>query len=82
MNVAKRNNVTVTGRRGAPVVMLAHGFGCDQNMWRLVVPALAEHFEVVLFDYVGAGRSDLSASRSYWSPWTPTTWAGRRRWLR
>ncbi|MGW0070953.1 alpha/beta fold hydrolase [Streptosporangium sandarakinum] len=61
MNVDKRNNVTVTGRRGAPVVMLAHGFGCDQNMWRLVVPALAEHFEVVLFDYVGAGRSDLSA---------------------
>lgn len=51
----------VTGRRGGPIVMLAHGFGCDQNMWRLVVPALAEDFQVVLFDYVGAGRSDLSA---------------------
>ena len=41
--------------------MLSHGFGCDQNMWRLVVPALAERFPVVLFDHVGAGRSDLSA---------------------
>ncbi|WP_406315755.1 alpha/beta fold hydrolase [Streptosporangium sp. NBC_01639] len=56
-----RNNVVVTGRRGGPIVMLAHGFGCDQNMWRLVVPALAEDFQVVLFDYVGSGRSDLSA---------------------
>ncbi|MET7644196.1 alpha/beta hydrolase [Streptomyces sp. NPDC005426] len=41
--------------------MLAHGFGCDQNMWRLVVPMLAEKFRLVLFDYVGSGRSDLSA---------------------
>lgn len=51
----------VIGRAGGPVVMLSHGFGCDQNMWRLVVPALAERFQVVLFDHVGAGRSDLSA---------------------
>jgi sigma-B regulation protein RsbQ len=41
--------------------MLAHGFGCDQNMWRLVEPALAEHHRVVTFDYVGSGGSDLSA---------------------
>ncbi|MBB5938952.1 sigma-B regulation protein RsbQ [Streptomyces zagrosensis] len=51
----------VTGRTGAPVVMLAHGFGCDQNMWRLVVPELERHFTVVLFDHVGAGNSDLTA---------------------
>lgn len=38
--------------------MPAHGFGSDQNLWRLVVPALADHFGVVLFDYVGSGRSD------------------------
>lgn len=56
-----RNNVTVAGRLEGPTVMLAHGFGCDQNMWRLVLPALAERFRVVLFDYVGAGRSDPSA---------------------
>jgi len=53
--------VTVTGRPGGPTVMLAHGFGCDQNMWRLVLPVLAERLRVVLFDYVGAGRSDPSA---------------------
>jgi len=61
VDVRARNNVVVTGRRDGPVVMLSHGFGCDQNMWRLVVPALAERFPVVLFDHVGAGRSDLSA---------------------
>ncbi|GGS29625.1 alpha/beta fold hydrolase [Actinokineospora fastidiosa] len=61
MSARVRNNVVVTGRVGAPVVMLAHGFGCDQNMWRLVAPALARDFRVVLFDHVGAGGSDLSA---------------------
>ncbi|MEW1889257.1 alpha/beta hydrolase [Streptomyces sp. NBC_00523] len=64
MDVRSRNHVRVTGRSGAPVVVLAHGFGCDQNMWRLVVPALERDFTVVLFDHVGAGNSDLSA----WSP--------------
>jgi sigma-B regulation protein RsbQ len=58
---AGRNNVLVTGREDGPVVMLAHGFGCDQNMWRLVAPALARDFRVVSFDHVGSGRSDLSA---------------------
>ncbi|MGW7284536.1 alpha/beta fold hydrolase [Streptomyces sp. NPDC054847] len=61
MDVRNRNRVTVSGRADGPVVMLAHGFGCDQNMWRLVVPALERDFRVVLFDHVGAGRSDLSA---------------------
>lgn len=61
MDIRLRNNVTVTGRTNGPVVLLAHGFGCDQNMWRMVVPALAEDFRIVLFDYVGSGRSDASA---------------------
>ncbi|NEY34376.1 alpha/beta fold hydrolase [Streptomyces sp. PRKS01-65] len=61
MDVRRRNRVTVTGPDGAPAVMLAHGFGCDQNMWRLVVPVLERDFRVVLFDHVGAGRSDLSS---------------------
>ncbi|MFF3849107.1 alpha/beta fold hydrolase [Streptomyces sp. NPDC002328] len=61
MDIRRRNNVTVTGNPEGPVVVLAHGFGCDQNMWRLTVPALAEDYRVVLFDYVGSGRSDLSA---------------------
>jgi len=64
MDVTSRNHVVVTGRADGPVLMLAHGFGCDQNMWRLVAAELADRFRLVLFDYVGAGRSDLSA----WSP--------------
>ncbi|MGW6519969.1 alpha/beta fold hydrolase [Streptomyces sp. NPDC054950] len=61
MDIARRNNVTVTGNPQGPTVVLAHGFGCDQNMWRLTVPALSERYRVVMFDYVGSGRSDLSA---------------------
>ena len=53
--------MVVTGNPEGPVVMLAHGFGCDQAMWRLIVPELARTCRVVLFDYVGAGRSDVSA---------------------
>lgn len=61
MNARSKNNVVVTGRDDGPTVVLAHGFGCDQNLWRLVAPALAERFRVVLFDHVGAGKSDLGA---------------------
>ncbi|MFE1260552.1 alpha/beta fold hydrolase [Streptomyces albogriseolus] len=61
MSVRRRNNVRVTGTTTGRPVVLVHGFGCDQNMWRLVEPLLAEDHPVVLFDYVGAGRSDLSA---------------------
>ncbi|MFF3559447.1 alpha/beta fold hydrolase [Streptomyces sp. NPDC002574] len=61
MNVRSRNQVKVSGRVGGPVVMLAHGFGCDQNLWRLVIPTLERDFTVVRFDHVGAGRSELSA---------------------
>ncbi|MGW9437675.1 alpha/beta fold hydrolase [Streptomyces sp. NPDC055607] len=61
MDIERRNNVTVTGNPRGRTVVLAHGFGCDQNMWRLTVPALARDHRVVLFDYVGSGRSDPSA---------------------
>ena len=60
MRVARRNNVKVSGR-GAKPMLFAHGFGCDQNMWRLVAPAFEDDHKVVLFDHVGAGRSDLAA---------------------
>jgi sigma-B regulation protein RsbQ len=42
-------------------MIFAHGFGCDQNMWRLVTPAFQASHRVVLFDHVGAGKSDISA---------------------
>lgn len=61
MDVLRRNNVVVTGTETGPTVMLAHGFGCDQNLWRSIVPALAERCRVVLFDHTGSGRSDISA---------------------
>ncbi|MFJ5811131.1 alpha/beta fold hydrolase [Streptomyces sp. NPDC093093] len=61
MDIRRRNNITVTGRTDGPVLLLAHGFGCDQNMWRLIVPALAEDYRLVLFDYVGSGHADASA---------------------
>ncbi len=59
-DVALRNNVRVLGN-GQPPMLFAHGFGCDQNMWRLVVPAFQNTHRVVLFDHVGAGSSDASA---------------------
>jgi len=61
VGVVERNNVVLSGSaRGQPMVF-AHGFGCDQNMWRYVAPAFEDRYRVVLFDHVGAGRSDLSA---------------------
>lgn len=61
MDVRARNNVRVVGNQDGPTIVLAHGFGCDQNLWRLVVPLLAEQFRIVLFDHVGAGASDPDA---------------------
>ena len=60
MSVAARNNVRVRGTSEKAMVF-AHGFGCDQNMWRFVEPAFAGDFKTVLFDHVGAGGSDLKA---------------------
>ena len=58
--ILKRNNVNVVGE-GDHTLVLAHGFGCDQNMWRFLSPRLSKNFRLVLFDYVGAGNSDISA---------------------
>jgi sigma-B regulation protein RsbQ len=61
MKTTERNAVTVTGQANGQPMMFAHGYGCDQNMWRSVAPAFLDTHRVVLFDHVGAGRSDLSA---------------------
>ncbi|KQV38914.1 MULTISPECIES: alpha/beta hydrolase [unclassified Rhizobium] len=60
MSVINRNNVNIMGN-GSKTMLFAHGFGCDQNMWRYVAPQFADRFRVVTFDHVGAGGSDLSA---------------------
>jgi sigma-B regulation protein RsbQ len=60
MTTQTRNNVRSRGT-GPLTLVFAHGFGCDQHMWRLVEPTFAERFQTVLFDVVGCGRSELSA---------------------
>jgi sigma-B regulation protein RsbQ len=60
VDVTKRNNVRVSGR-GTQPMLFAHGFGCDQNMWRYVTPAFENDYRITLFDYVGSGKSDLAA---------------------
>lgn len=60
IDVLKRNNVKVFGEGSTPIIF-AHGFGCDQNTWRHVANAFEKEYKVVLFDYVGAGKSDLTA---------------------
>ncbi len=61
MSVVERNNVSLSGRIGAQPMVFAHGFGCDQTMWRHVAPAFEHEYRIVLFDHVGAGGSDHSA---------------------
>lgn len=59
-DIVSRNNVTIKGN-GRQTIVFAHGFGCDQNMWRFITPAFEDDYRIVLFDYVGCGKSDLSA---------------------
>ena len=61
VDVRARNNVTEHGKPDGRPILFAHGFGCDQHMWRHVWPAFASTHRVVLFDHVGAGGSDASA---------------------
>jgi sigma-B regulation protein RsbQ len=63
MTAVQRNNVQVRGG-GDTAMVFAHGFGCDQNMWRHVAPAFEAGFQTVLFDNVGAGGSSLMAYRA------------------
>jgi sigma-B regulation protein RsbQ len=59
-SVMRRNHVNISGS-GERTMMFAHGFGCDQTMWEPVARTFEHDFRVVLFDYVGHGRSDLEA---------------------
>ena len=61
IDVLRRNNVRVSGIAGAPAIVFAHGFGCDQSMWRFVAPEFERDHQVVLFDVVGMGGSDTTA---------------------
>jgi sigma-B regulation protein RsbQ len=61
--ILRRNNITLFGQ-GIQTMMFAHGFGCDQNMWRFVTPVFEKNYKIILFDYVGCGKSDISAYSS------------------
>jgi sigma-B regulation protein RsbQ len=59
MRIQQRHNVCIGGR--GPVMVFAHGFGCDQTMWRYITPAFNERYTTILFDLIGSGQSDLAA---------------------
>ena len=59
-DIFRRHNVRIFGE-GTQPMLFAHGFGCDQNMWRWITPAFERDYKIVLFDYVGCGKSDLTA---------------------
>jgi sigma-B regulation protein RsbQ len=59
VRASQRNNVKIVGS-GEETIVFAHGYGCDQNMWRHIVPAFSDRYKIVLFDYVGSGLSDVS----------------------
>lgn len=59
-NIITRNNINVFGQ-GKQTMLFAHGFGCDQNMWRFVTKAFEKDYKIVLFDYVGSGKSDINS---------------------
>jgi len=59
-SILKRNNVQIFGN-GDTTLMLAHGFGCNQEMWRHLTPFLIHRYNIVAFDYVGLGESDINA---------------------
>ncbi|MDQ2719111.1 MAG: alpha/beta hydrolase [Bacteroidota bacterium] len=62
-SIVERNNVKITGK-GSKVILFAHGFGCDQHSWDFIVDEFTENYKVILFDYVGAGKSDLKSYNS------------------
>lgn len=63
MDIIKKNNVKVVGK-GEQVILCAHGFGCEQSMWKYITPMFMDRYKIIVFDYVGAGLSDLSAYNS------------------
>jgi sigma-B regulation protein RsbQ len=61
MTAMERHNLKIAGPADGQPMVFAHGFGCDQHMWRFVAPRFAEKFRVITFDQIGAGGSDSSA---------------------
>ncbi len=60
LGVAEKFNVSRSGPMGATTMVFAHGFGCDQTMWRLAAPAFADRFDTICYDLAGS-RSNPEA---------------------
>jgi sigma-B regulation protein RsbQ len=61
VDIYARHNIKIVGAMHGPTIMLVHGFGCDQNLWRFIVERLKSDFHLVLIDLVGSGSSDPGA---------------------
>jgi sigma-B regulation protein RsbQ len=68
VDVYARHNIKIVGADNGPTILLVHGFGCDQGLWRPVVERLRSDFRLVLIDLVGSGLSDPAA-------WDPTKYS-------
>jgi len=58
--IARRHNARISGA-GQTTLLFAHGFGCDQTVWREVTAAFEDRYRIVVFDHAGAGACDSSA---------------------
>jgi sigma-B regulation protein RsbQ len=61
VSLERKHNLHISGARSGRPMLFAHGYGCDQTMWRFITPAFEADHPIVLFDHVGAGKSDLAA---------------------
>ena len=59
LNLIKKFNIKINDNKNNPMIF-AHGFGCDQSMWRFITPAFKDNYKIILFDLMGAGESDIS----------------------
>ena|SRR5688500_9876448 len=57
--ISEIHNIHITGN-GTQPMLFAHGFGCDQTIWRYVTEAFEDKYKVILFDYIGSGKSDIT----------------------
>nr|AWN64540.1 KAI2c [Phtheirospermum japonicum]BDE26426.1 putative alpha/beta hydrolase [Phtheirospermum japonicum] len=58
MGIAQEaHNVQVIGS-GLQTIVLAHGFGTDQSVWKHLVPHLVDEYRVVMYDNMGAGTTN------------------------
>ncbi|KAL1190441.1 putative esterase KAI2 [Cardamine amara subsp. amara] len=52
--VEEAHNVKVIGSGDEATIVLGHGFGTDQSVWKHLVPHLVDDYRIVLYDNMGA----------------------------